>query len=198
MFRIGVNRSGPRFIADLVVASLDQLEAHTFDNLVPPSSGRQGRFRVLVLRQMRRQTPCIMVSPKRRAIKERDATRKTAKGSSRCQPRTRETRIGAYTFGNVSGISRSDGMVAIKPSGVPYESMKADDIVITDLEGQLIEGSLRLSSDLATHLELYKAFPSIGGVSHTHSEFATAWAQARKPIPCFGTTQGITFMAPCR
>jgi L-ribulose-5-phosphate 4-epimerase len=101
-----------------------------------------------------------------------------------------------YTFGNVSGISRSDGLVAIKPSGVPYESMKADDIVITDLEGQIIEGSLRPSSDLATHLELYKAFPSIGAVSHTHSEFATAWAQACKPIPCFGTTHADYFRSP--
>jgi L-ribulose-5-phosphate 4-epimerase len=98
-----------------------------------------------------------------------------------------------YTFGNVSGISRSDGLVAIKPSGVPYENMKADDIVITDLEGAVIEGSLRPSSDLATHLELYKAFPNIGGVAHTHSEFATAWAQARKPIPCFGTTHADYF-----
>ena len=101
-----------------------------------------------------------------------------------------------YTFGNVSGISRPDGLVAIKPSGVPYESMKADDIVITDLEGQIIEGSLRPSSDLATHLELYKAFPGIGGVSHTHSEFATAWAQARKAIPCFGTTHADYFHGP--
>ena len=101
-----------------------------------------------------------------------------------------------YTFGNASGISRADGLVAIKPSGVPYESMTADDIVITDLEGHIIEGSLRPSSDLATHLELYKAFPSIGGVAHTHSEFATAWAQARKPIPCFGTTHADYFHGP--
>ncbi len=101
-----------------------------------------------------------------------------------------------YTFGNVSGISRSDGLVAIKPSGVPYESMKAGDIVITDLKGNIIEGSLRPSSDLETHLELYKAFPSIGGVSHTHSEFATSWAQARKPIPCFGTTHADYFHGP--
>jgi L-ribulose-5-phosphate 4-epimerase len=101
-----------------------------------------------------------------------------------------------YTFGNVSGISRPDGLVAIKPSGVPYESMGADDIVITDLEGQIIEGNLRPSSDLATHLELYKAFPDIGGVSHTHSEFATAWAQARKAISCFGTTHADYFHGP--
>jgi len=98
-----------------------------------------------------------------------------------------------YTFGNVSGISRADGLVAIKPSGVPYESMQTQDIVITDLEGNVVEGSLRPSSDLPTHLELYKAFAAIGGVAHTHSEFATAWAQARKPIPCFGTTHADYF-----
>ena len=98
-----------------------------------------------------------------------------------------------YTFGNVSGISRQDGRIAIKPSGVPYESMKAQDIVITDLEGRVMEGSLRPSSDLATHVELYKRFPHAGGVAHTHSEFATAWAQARRPIPCFGTTHADYF-----
>src|SRR5664279_5425181 len=101
-----------------------------------------------------------------------------------------------YTFGNASGISRSDGLVVIKPSGVPYETMSPDDMVITDLEGNVVEGSLRPSSDLATHLELYKAFPRIGGVVHTHSEFATAWAQARKPVPCFGTTHADYFYGP--
>lgn len=101
-----------------------------------------------------------------------------------------------YTFGNVSGISRADGLVAIKPSGVPYESMQAGDIVVTDLDGNVVEGSLRPSSDLATHLELYKAFPRIGGVAHTHSEFATAWAQAQEPIPCFGTTHADYFHGP--
>lgn len=98
-----------------------------------------------------------------------------------------------YTFGNASGISRADGLVVIKPSGVPYETMKPEDLVITDLDGKTVEGKLRPSSDLATHLVLYKAFPSIGGVTHTHSEFATAWAQARKPIPCFGTTHADYF-----
>ena len=101
-----------------------------------------------------------------------------------------------YTFGNVSGISRADGLVAIKPSGVPYESMQVEDIVLTDLDGNVAEGRLRPSSDLATHLEVYKAFPKIGGVAHTHSEFATAWAQARKPIPCFGTTHADYFHGP--
>src|SRR4051812_28082888 len=84
-----------------------------------------------------------------------------------------------YTFGNASGISRTERLVAIKPSGVPYETLRAEDMVITDLDGTVVEGSLRPSSDLATHLELYKAFPKIGGVAHTHSEYATAWAQAR-------------------
>ena len=98
-----------------------------------------------------------------------------------------------YTFGNASGISRSEGLVAIKPSGVPYEDLRPEDIVLTDLEGQVVEGQLRPSSDLATHLELYKAFPGIGGVTHTHSEFATAWAQARRPIPCLGTTHADYF-----
>src|SRR5437899_1930765 len=101
-----------------------------------------------------------------------------------------------YTFGNASGISRSDGLVVIKPSGVPYENLRPDDMVITDLDGKIVEGSLRPSSDLATHLELYKAFPKIGGVAHTHSEFATAWAQARKPIACFGTTHADYFHGP--
>ncbi len=98
-----------------------------------------------------------------------------------------------YTFGNVSGISRKDGLIAIKPSGVPYESMKAQDIVIADLDGRAVEGSLRPSSDLATHIELYKRFLTAGGVAHTHSEFATAWAQARRPIPCLGTTHADYF-----
>jgi L-ribulose-5-phosphate 4-epimerase len=98
-----------------------------------------------------------------------------------------------YTFGNSSGISREDSLVVIKPSGVPYETMKPEHLVVTDLHGKIIEGHLRPSSDLATHIALYKAFPKIGGVSHTHSEYATAWAQARKPIPCLGTTHADYF-----
>ena len=98
-----------------------------------------------------------------------------------------------YTFGNASGISREEGLVAIKPSGVPYETMTAADIVVTDLSGRVMEGKLRPSSDLATHLEIYKHFPEAGGVAHTHSEFATAWAQARRAIPCFGTTHADYF-----
>lgn len=101
-----------------------------------------------------------------------------------------------YTFGNASGISRTDGLVVIKPSGVPYQSLKPSDLVVTDLSGRTVEGLLRPSSDLPTHLILYKAFPHIGGVSHTHSEYATAWAQARKPIPCLGTTHADYFRGP--
>jgi L-ribulose-5-phosphate 4-epimerase len=101
-----------------------------------------------------------------------------------------------YTFGNASGIDRADGLVAIKPSGVPYERLRAADLVITDLEGNIVEGTLRASSDLATHLELYKAFPAIGGVVHTHSRYATAWAQASREIPCLGTTHADYFYGP--
>jgi L-ribulose-5-phosphate 4-epimerase len=101
-----------------------------------------------------------------------------------------------YTFGNVSGIERNQGLVAIKPSGVPYEELTAAHMVITDLEGAVVDTNLRPSSDLATHLELYKFFPGIGGVAHTHSEFATAWAQADTAIPCFGTTHADYFHGP--
>jgi L-ribulose-5-phosphate 4-epimerase len=98
-----------------------------------------------------------------------------------------------YTFGNASGIDRDRGLVAIKPSGVPYEKMTPADIVIVDLNGTIIEGNLHPSSDLATHLILYRAFPGIGGVVHTHSRYATAWAQAGCGIPCFGTTHADYF-----
>jgi L-ribulose-5-phosphate 4-epimerase len=101
-----------------------------------------------------------------------------------------------YTFGNASGIDRETGLVAIKPSGVPYETMKPSDLVITDLTGKIVEGDLRPSSDLATHLLLYREFPSIGGVVHTHSEYATAWAQAGREIPAYGTTHADYFYGP--
>jgi L-ribulose-5-phosphate 4-epimerase len=101
-----------------------------------------------------------------------------------------------YTFGNASGISRSEGLVAIKPSGVPYDGMRPEDLVVTDLDGRIVEGTLRPSSDLETHLVLYRAFPSIGGVVHTHSKYATSWAQARRPIPCLGTTHADYFRGP--
>ena len=101
-----------------------------------------------------------------------------------------------YTFGNVSGMDRDEGLVAIKPSGVPYEELTAAHMVISDLTGKIVEGNLRPSSDLPTHLELYRRFSTIGGVAHTHSEFATAWAQAETPIPCFGTTHADYFHGP--
>lgn len=98
-----------------------------------------------------------------------------------------------YTWGNASGIDRAAGLVAIKPSGVPYESMSAEDIVICDLDGKVVDGRLKPSSDVATHLLLYRAFPTIGGVVHTHSEYATAWAQAGRGIPALGTTHADYF-----
>jgi L-ribulose-5-phosphate 4-epimerase len=101
-----------------------------------------------------------------------------------------------YTFGNASGISREDRLVVIKPSGVPYDKMRPEHLVVTDLDGNVVEGELRPSSDLPTHVVLYKAFPKIGGVVHTHSEYATAWAQARREIPCFGTTHADYFHGP--
>jgi L-ribulose-5-phosphate 4-epimerase len=97
------------------------------------------------------------------------------------------------TFGNASGVDREKGLIVIKPSGVPYDGMKAEDLVITDLGGKIVEGALRPSADLPTHAALYRAFPSIGGIAHTHSEYATAWAQARRPIKCFGTTHADYF-----
>jgi L-ribulose-5-phosphate 4-epimerase len=101
-----------------------------------------------------------------------------------------------YTFGNASGIDREKALVVIKPSGVPYNKMKPEHLVVSDLNGRILEGKLRPSSDLPTHLVLYKAFSDIGGVVHTHSEYATAWAQARRDIPCFGTTHADYFHGP--
>jgi L-ribulose-5-phosphate 4-epimerase len=98
-----------------------------------------------------------------------------------------------FTWGNVSGIDREQGLVVIKPSGVPYDKLKLEDLVVLDLEGNQVEGSLKPSSDTATHLVLYKAFPSVGGIVHTHSPWATAWAQAGKPIPALGTTHADYF-----
>ncbi len=102
------------------------------------------------------------------------------------------------TFGNVSGIDRRRGIVAIKPSGVAYEALKADDIVLVDLEGHVVEGWLNPSSDTPTHIELYKALPRIGGVAHAHSEYATMFAQAGREIPCLGTTHADHFRGPVR
>jgi L-ribulose-5-phosphate 4-epimerase len=98
-----------------------------------------------------------------------------------------------YTFGNASAISREHNLIVIKPSGVPYETMTPADMVITEFDGRIVEGKLRPSSDLDTHAALYRAFPAIGGVAHTHSRHATAWAQACREIPCFGTTHADYF-----
>lgn len=101
-----------------------------------------------------------------------------------------------YTFGNASGIDRDAGLVVIKPSGVDYDELKPSHMVVTDMEGKIVEGDLRPSSDLHTHLALYKAFAQVGGVVHTHSEHATAWAQAGRDIPAFGTTHADYFHGP--
>lgn len=104
-----------------------------------------------------------------------------------------------YTWGNVSGIDREAGLFVIKPSGVDYDSLKPEDMVVMSLDGKRVEGELRPSSDTATHLELYKAFQEIGGIVHTHSAMATAWAQAGRALPCYGTTHGDYFFGeiPC-
>ena len=104
-----------------------------------------------------------------------------------------------FTWGNVSAIDRASGRVVIKPSGVEYEALKAEDMVVVDLDGNVVEGSLRPSSDTPTHLALYRAFEGIGGVVHTHSTYATAWAQAGLDIPSLGTTHADYFhrAVPC-
>lgn len=104
-----------------------------------------------------------------------------------------------FTWGNVSAIDREKGVVVIKPSGVSYDDMKAEHMVVLDLDGNVLEGDLKPSSDTATHLELYKAFPEIGGVVHTHSTYATAWAQAGIDLPSIGTTHADYFSQdiPC-
>lgn len=104
-----------------------------------------------------------------------------------------------FTWGNVSGIDRESGLVVIKPSGVGYDEMNAADMVVVDLDGNVVEGSLRPSSDTPTHLALYKAFPEIGGVVHTHSTYATAWSQAGVDLPNIGTTHADYFhnAIPC-
>ncbi len=104
-----------------------------------------------------------------------------------------------FTWGNVSGIDREKGLVVIKPSGVEYDNMTPDDMVVVDLDGNRVEGKWKPSSDTATHVVLYKEFPNIGGVVHTHSRWATSFAQAGRPIPAMGTTQGDYFYGdiPC-
>ena len=100
------------------------------------------------------------------------------------------------TWGNVSAIDRESGLVVIKPSGVDYSEMKVDDMVVVDLEGNVVEGNLRPSSDTPTHIELYKRYENIGGIVHTHSTNATAWAQAKRDIPAYGTTHADNFYGP--
>ena len=104
-----------------------------------------------------------------------------------------------FTWGNVSGIDRKTSLVVIKPSGISYEDMTADDMVVVDLSGNVVEGKWKPSSDTPTHLVLYQAFPNVGGIVHTHSRWATAWAQAGRGIPAYGTTHGDYFYGeiPC-
>jgi len=104
-----------------------------------------------------------------------------------------------FTWGNVSAIDRASGLLVIKPSGVEYDKLKPEDMVVVDLDGNKVEGRYNPSSDTATHIELYKAFPEIGGVVHTHSSYATSWAQAGRDIPCYGTTHAdyIYGEVPC-
>ena len=104
-----------------------------------------------------------------------------------------------YTWGNVGGIDREKGLFVIKPSGVPYEELKPEDMVVMNLQGEKVEGDLNPSSDTPTHLELYKAFEKLGGIVHTHSPWATSWAQAGRAIPCYGTTHADYFYGqiPC-
>ena len=104
-----------------------------------------------------------------------------------------------FTWGNVSAVDREKGLVVIKPSGVAYEGMKLEHMVVVDLDGKLVQGSCRPSSDTETHLEIYRSFPGVGGVVHTHSRWATSWAQASRGIPAFGTTHADYFYGeiPC-
>ena len=101
--------------------------------------------------------------------------------------------LAKFTFGNASGVDREQGLIVIKPSGVPYDALTPSKLVVTDMNGDVVSGDLRPSSDLPTHAALFRAFPELGGVVHTHSMFATAFAQARRDIPCFGTTHADYF-----
>ena len=107
-----------------------------------------------------------------------------------------KTGLVTFTWGNVSGIDRQTGLVVIKPSGVPYDELQPECMVVVDLEGRLVEGTLKPSSDTPTHVVLYRAFEGIGGVVHTHSRHATMFAQARREIPCLGTTHADHFHGP--
>jgi L-ribulose-5-phosphate 4-epimerase len=117
----------------------------------------------------------------------------------RCNKQLPQLGLVIRAFGNVSGIDRENGFVAIKPSGVMYDDLSVDDIVVVDLDDKIVDGKLRPSSDTKTHTHLYRAFPEIGGVVHTHSTYAVAWAQAMKPIPIMGTTHAdlLATDVPC-
>ncbi len=110
-----------------------------------------------------------------------------------------EKNLVVYTWGNVSGIDREKGLIVIKPSGVEYEDLTPENLVVVDMNNKIIEGDLNPSSDTKTHVELYKTFPEIGGIVHTHSPHAVGWAQAGRDIPCYGTTQADYFYGavPC-
>jgi L-ribulose-5-phosphate 4-epimerase len=114
-----------------------------------------------------------------------EALREEARAANLAIPRLK---LAMFTWGNVSAFDPASGVFAIKPSGLEYDQLTADSMVVVDLEGKVVEGTLRPSSDTRTHLVLYRSFSGIRGICHTHSTFAVAWAQARKPIPCFGTT----------
>ncbi|WP_306220345.1 L-ribulose-5-phosphate 4-epimerase [Cohnella sp. WQ 127256] len=118
-----------------------------------------------------------------------------------CQANAELPKYGLVTFtwGNVSGFDRESGLMVIKPSGVPYEKLLPEQMVVVDLEGKVVEGTLRPSSDTPTHLVLYRSFPNVGGIVHTHSPWATIWSQAGEEIPAFGTTQADYFYGtiPC-
>lgn len=117
----------------------------------------------------------------------------------KCNIMLRDSGLIKLTWGNVSGIDREKGLIVIKPSGVSYDDMKPEDMVVVNLDGKVVEGKLNPSSDTPTHIELYKAFPEIGGVVHTHSSWATTFAQAKKSVPALGTTHADTFYGnvPC-
>jgi L-ribulose-5-phosphate 4-epimerase len=130
---------------------------------------------------------------------DRSAIRRLQEQVYRANLELQELGLVVATFGNASGIDRAQGVVAIKPSGVSYAELAAENMVLVDLDGRVLEGELNPSSDTPTHVRLYRAFPEIGGVVHTHSKFATAWAQARRALPCFGTTHADIFYGevPC-
>ena len=127
------------------------------------------------------------------AGKGKGALERLRKGVLRANVEIARRGLAQFTFGNASGIDRSRGLVVIKPSGVAYDRLRAETLVVTDLEGKVVKGKLKPSSDLATHLVLYRAFGGIGGIVHTHSHYATVWAQAAREIPCFGTTHADYF-----